>query len=155
LGLTAVHLDLVSVELDDLSHRQGKRKIIIPPDIRGARACPYHSQHIKRIIFNGRKALRFCIKGVQLGGGNELLQYPQGHCYVLGDRLIIREQQVKGRRDLIVPFKEIAVEPQDVPHAYQYDGGHFRVVIHGEGKYRAIACYTRLDRDDLVDAIRL
>jgi WD40 repeat protein len=157
MGLIGVRLNLRDTPgVDAILSGQGeRRRVVLPTDARGARVCPVHAEHARVCDFHRQKALRLCIKGIQLGNPKtQLLRYSQGHCYVLHDRLVICEAEPSSRGSgLVIPVNAIVIEPQDTPHAYQYDGCHFGIVIHGEGKYRTLACYTRADRDELVSVI--
>jgi WD40 repeat protein len=158
MGLIRVRINGAdTVESAEASGETGCRRIILPIDTRATRACPSHAEHGSMRDVGGRQVLRFCIKGIQLGNPQyHSLQYPQGHCYVLPDRLIIvGEDQLPGKSDeLAIPLRAIATEPRDTPHAYESDGCHFGIVIHGEGSFRVLCCYTRTARDQLSRAIR-
>ena len=122
----------------------------IPVDVRSARACPAHDRHVTETLAGEVEVTRMCIKGIQLGNPRtDLLEYAQGHCYVFADRLVLVRAGLPGWHagDLVIPLGHAYCECEDVPHAYEYDGGHFRISIEGEGRYRALCCYRRSERD--------
>ena len=106
--------------------------------------------------FEGEPGVRVCIKGVQYGSPKyHALENGLGHCYVLPGRVVIvdRDQPdgvVDGREFFL---RRAFVESEDVPHAYQYDGGHYRLRMHQPRRQRDICCYSRSDRDQLAAEI--
>ena len=123
----------------------------IPVDVRTAAACPEHATHITPVTISGVDALRMCVKGMQLrGASRKQLQYALGHCYVFADRLtLVGAGREAGEPPLEIPFGQVYIETQDVPHAYEYDGGHFRITIENPASYRSLCCYRRSERDFL------
>lgn len=123
----------------------------MPVDVRGARMCPQHGEHLARI---GRH-MRMCIKGIQLGHpAMRALAFAQGHCYVLDDRIVITEAVLEPDAELVLRLEEIFTEPDDLPWAYQYDGGHFGIIIHTFDSYSRLCCYGRAERNQLLNLIR-
>jgi WD domain, G-beta repeat len=123
----------------------------IPFDVRAAGACPQHTAHIAKTTISGVDALRMCVKGIQLrGASHKQLQYALGHCYVFADRLsVVGAGREAGEPPLEIPFSQVYIESQDVPHAYEYDGGHFRITIEDPFSHRSLCFYRRSERDFL------
>jgi hypothetical protein len=123
----------------------------IPFDVRAAGACPQHTAHIAKTTVSGVDALRMCVKGIQLRGASQKqLQYALGHCYVFADRLAIAGAgPAAGEPPLEILFSQVYIEIEDVPHAYEYDGGHFRITIEDPFSRRSLCFYRRSERDFL------
>ena len=123
----------------------------IPVDVRAARACPEHTAHVTTVSVSGVDAVRMCVKGIHLpGGSKKQLDYPLGHCYVFPDRLmLVGAGQETGKPPLEISFGQVYIEAEDVPHAYEYDGGHFRVNIEDPFSCRSLCFYRRSERDFL------
>lgn len=122
----------------------------IPVDIRAARACPDHQHHVADIETGGIKVVRICIKGLQTGNpAHKPLEYAQGHCHVFPDRLVLIQRSLSDEQagQLVIPLNTIYFESQDVPHAYEYDGGHFRLTIETPQTHRSLCFYRRSERD--------
>jgi WD40 repeat protein len=128
----------------------------IPFDVRAAGACRDHADHISAVTISGVEASRMCVKGIQLSAGSKKqLQYALGHCYVFPDRLVLNGAGPEaGEPPIEISFNHVYIEAEDVPHAYEYDGGHFRIAIEDPASYRSLCFYRRSERDFLFRHMR-
>lgn len=127
-----------------------------PVIVRSARACARHDHHVELGEIGGEPALRVCIKGVQKGSPQFYeLTFGQGHCYVFPGRIVIteRDRPDDDPSGLKLFLRRASWGILDTPHAYQYDGCHFGLVLEQPSTNRTICCYSRADRDLLVAGI--
>jgi hypothetical protein len=72
-----------------------------------------------------------------------------------GGRIVLAEAgtpewQMQG---LELRTADMYLKIEDTPHAYQYDGCHFGIIMQDHTAYRTLCFYTRADRDTLFQAM--
>jgi WD40 repeat protein len=130
------------------------RRVRPPIDIRAARACREHDQHLQPAERGGHQVWRLCLKGVQQGGIRKAdsLSYPGGHCYLLPDRLeiVAAGSAGEGAPPLVIGLRQHMAEPVDDWEGYLTNGCHFGVGVDTLDRYLVLACYRRSERDWLL-----
>jgi WD40 repeat protein len=136
-------------------HGSAERRVRLPVDIRAARACQEHDQHLQRVEKDGCLVQRLCVKGVQQSGIRKAdsLTYPGGHCYLLPDRLEIVAAGAASEAPappLVIDLRQHMAEPLNDWQGYLTNGCHFGVGVDTLNRYLAVACYRRSERDWLL-----
>lgn len=155
---------LISVRIPALAQdppANPAHRVTFPYDVRAARACPSHGDHRQLADQDGTRVTRLCIKSIRRSGDPRTVRnlgYAAGHCFVFPDRLEITTgglagDQAEAEVDLMLPLRDLYVEPVEDPDAHQADGCHFGVVIHRDAGSLALSCYRRSERDWLIASI--
>lgn len=148
-GLIAVRLPFPPKAGQD----PAERRVRLPVDIRAARACREHDQHLQRAEKDGRLVPRLCVKGVQQSGIRKAdsLTYPGGHCYLLADRLeIVAAGPASETPPLMIDLRQHMAEPVNDWEGYLTNGCHFGAGVDTLSSYLTVACYRRSERDWLL-----
>jgi hypothetical protein len=131
-------------------------RLRLPVDIRAARTCPRHDDHVRHTGRGGDSVAEICVKGVQLHVGvrkPDSLSYPAGHCRVTSRRLEITADGPDWDRPLVIDLARVFAEPVNDPEAYLADGCHFGIALDGDTAYKVLSCYRRSERDWLVEQV--